>query len=39
MDHSIFVGLDVHKKNTSVALAEVGRGGEVRFHGDDAKAP
>ena len=34
MDHSMFVGLDVHKKSTSVALAEAGRGGEVRFHGE-----
>ena len=25
MDHSTFVGLDVHKKSTSVALAEAGR--------------
>ena len=29
-----FVGLDVHKRMTSVALAEPGRGGEVRFLGE-----
>ena len=30
MDNIIFVGLDVHKATISVALAEGGRGGEVR---------
>jgi transposase len=30
MDNIIFVGLDVHKATVSVALAESGRGGEVR---------
>ena len=39
MEHSTFVGLDVHKKSTSVALAEAGRGGEVRFHGEIATTP
>jgi transposase len=39
MDHSTFVGLDVHKKRTSVALAEAGRGGEVRFHGEIPSTP
>ncbi len=39
MDHSTFVGLDVHKKSTSVALAETGRNGEVRFHGEIASTP
>jgi hypothetical protein len=39
MDHSTFVGLDVHKRSTSVALAEAGRGGEVRFHGEIATTP
>ena len=39
MDHSTFVGLDVHKKSTSVALAEAGRDGEVRFHGEIATTP
>ena len=39
MDHNIFVGLDVHKKSTSVALAEAGRGGEVRFYGEIPTTP
>src|ERR1700722_19573401 len=30
MDNITFVGLDVHKATVSVALAESGRGGEVR---------
>lgn len=33
MNDSIFVGLDVHKATISVALAEGGRGGEVRALG------
>lgn len=33
MNSSIFVGLDVHKKTLSVAIAEEGRGGEVRHLG------
>jgi transposase len=32
MEHTTFVGLDVHKRATSVAIAEPGRGGEVRSH-------
>ena len=31
MQATTFVGLDVHKRMTSVAIAEPGRGGEVRF--------
>jgi hypothetical protein len=34
-----FVGLDVHKRATSVAIAESGRGGEVRFLGKIASTP
>jgi hypothetical protein len=34
MEHTTFVGLDVHKRTTSVAVAEPGRGGEVRFLGE-----
>ena len=33
MNSTIFVGLDVHKKTVSVAVAESGRGGEVRHLG------
>ena len=29
MEHTTFVGLDVRKRKTSVAIAEAGRGGEV----------
>jgi transposase len=39
MEHGIFAGLAVHKKSTSVALAESGRGGEVRFHGEILTTP
>jgi hypothetical protein len=35
MEHTSFVGfVDVHKRKTSVALAEPNRGGEVRFLGE-----
>ncbi len=39
MDYSTFVGLDVHKKSMSVALAEAGRASEVRFHGEISNTP
>jgi len=32
-DNTIYVGLDVHKSTISVAVAEDGRGGEVRNYG------
>jgi hypothetical protein len=34
-----FVGLDVHKRATSVAIADSGRGGEVRFLGEIPSSP
>lgn len=39
MEVTTFVGLDVHKRSTSVAIAEAGRGGEVRFHGEISSTP
>ena len=39
MEHTTFVGLDVHERTTSVAIAEPGRGGEVRFVGEIPSIP
>src|SRR5918994_5115027 len=39
MELTTFVGLDVHKRATSVAIAESGRGGEVRFLGEIPSSP
>jgi len=39
MEATTFVGLDVHKRMTSVAIAESGRGGEVRFLGEIPSTP
>ncbi len=39
MEATTFVGLDVHKRMTSVALAEAGRRGEVRFVGEIPSTP
>ena len=33
MNKVLYVGLDVHKDTIAVAVAEDGRGGEIRFHG------
>ena len=38
-DSEVFVGLDTSKCKISVALAEAGRDGEVRFFGDIDSAP
>jgi transposase len=34
-----FVGLDTSKNKISVAVADLGRGGEVRFYGDIDSSP
>ena len=39
MPEKLFVGLDVHKRNVSVGVAEDGRSGEVRFIGDFENSP
>ena len=39
MEAITVVGLDVHKRMTSVAIAESGRGGEVRFLGEIPSTP
>src|SRR5918995_5737394 len=39
MEATTFVGLDVHKRMTSVAIAESRRGGEVRFLGEIPSTP
>jgi hypothetical protein len=39
MEPTTFVGLDVPKRMTSVAIAEAGRGGEVRFRGEIPSTP
>lgn len=39
MEPTTFVGLDVHKRTTSVAIAEPQRGGEVRFFGEIPSTP
>ncbi len=33
MNKTLYVGLDVHKDTIAVAVAENGRGGEIRYHG------
>jgi transposase len=38
-DRTVCVGLDTHKAKIAVAVAEPGREGEVRFHGEIANQP
>src|SRR5689334_23951072 len=38
-DRAVCVGLDTHKARIAVAVAEPGRSGEVRFHGEIANRP
>ena len=38
-DRTVCVGLDTHKAKIAVAVAEPGRKGEVRFHGEIANQP
>jgi hypothetical protein len=39
MEPTTFVGLDVHKRTTAVAIAAAGRDGEVRFFGEIPSTP
>ena len=38
-DRTVCVGLDTHKAKIAVAVAEPGRVGEARFHGEIANQP
>jgi hypothetical protein len=39
MEPTTFVGLDVHKRTTAVAIADAGRDGEVRLFGEIPSNP
>ena len=39
MDHTLFLGLDVHKKTISVATVDGAAGAEVRFYGTIENTP
>ena len=39
MEHTRFVGLDIHKERISIALAESGRSGAVEYLGEIANDP
>ena len=39
MEHTRFVGMDIHKEKISIAVAESGRGGAVEYLGEIANDP
>jgi hypothetical protein len=39
MEHTRFIGLDIHKERISIAVAESGRAGALEYHGEIANDP
>jgi len=39
MDFSAYLGFDVHKDTIAIAVADVGRSGDVRFYGEIGSSP
>jgi hypothetical protein len=39
MEHTRFIGLDIHKERISIAVAESGRSGAVEYLGEVANDP